>query len=265
MFPVLARIGPFGVLRAPVRPVHPSHLRMLVALGFLAALVVVLRGPGARTPLGTGARPGVRRGAHRDHRLPPALRPFQRAGVPRRPLSIFKVWEGGLVFHGGLFLAIPACLYFRAPLRPARLADGGRFRPGHRARSGHWPHRLLYRRVLLRRPLDPPFCVTFTDPEALAPLNVPLFPAQLSHSPRVVVAVLVRLPPRVCVPGSSSGSLWSWPRSPASLEDSFRGGAKLELLPWLSATQAISLGLAAFALLMFVLFGRRSTRLTLPR
>jgi prolipoprotein diacylglyceryltransferase len=49
-------------------------------------------------------------------------------------------------------------------------------------------------------------------------------------------------------------------------EDAFRGTeAKSAILPWLSATQAISLGIGVVALLMFVAFGRRSGRLSLPR
>ena len=108
----------------------------------------------------------------------------------------------------------------------------------------------------------------FTHPDALAPLHVPLFPSQLFAfaSGVVVFAVLVAYRPRRRAPGQVFWLYLVLASIARLVEDAFRGAdAKSAILPWLSATQAISLGLAAFALLMFVIFGRRSARLTLPR
>ena len=110
-------------------------------------------------------------------------------------------------------------------------------------------------------PWDPPFCVTFTDPDALAPLNVPLFPSQLFAfaSGIVVFAVLLAYRPRRRAPGQVFWLYLVLASTARLAEDAFRGtDAKLALLPWLSATQAISLGIGLTALLLFVVFGRRS-------
>jgi phosphatidylglycerol:prolipoprotein diacylglycerol transferase len=110
--------------------------------------------------------------------------------------------------------------------------------------------------------------VTFTHPEALAPLHVPLFPSQLFASAAgiAVFAALVAFRPRRRAPGQVFWLYLVLASAARLAEDAFRGtDAKLAILPWLSATQAISLGIGVCALFLFVLFGRRSTRLTLPR
>jgi len=117
-------------------------------------------------------------------------------------------------------------------------------------------------------PWDPPFCVTYTDPDALAPLHVPLFPSQLFSfaSGIVVFAVLVAYRRRRRSPGQVFWLYLVLASTARLAEDAFRGAdAKSAILPWLSATQAISLGLGIVALVLFVVFGRRAGRLALPR
>ena len=198
MFPVLARFGPFGVLGHQFGPFTLHTYGMLVALGFLAALVVVMR----------GAR---REGLPSEPVLDLAFVAVLAAIVGSRllyvlfnlreyladPLRVFKVWEGGLVFHGGLLLAIPACLIFVRRSNLPAWATADVFAPAIAlgqaiGRIGCFAAGCCY-----GAPWDPPFCVTYTDPDALAPLHVPLFPSQLFAfaSGVVVFAVLARLPP----------------------------------------------------------------------
>ena len=269
MFPILARFGPFDLFGHQIGPFTLHTYGMLVALGFLAALVVVMRG-------------SRREGLPSEPVLDLAFVAVLAAIVGSRllyvlfnlqeyladPLRIFKVWEGGLVFHGGLLLAIPACfLVVRRSNLPA-WATADVFAPAIAlgqaiGRIGCFAAGCCY-----GAPWDPPFCVTYTHPDALAPLNVPLFPSQLFAfiSGIIVFAVLVAYRPRRRAPGQVFWLYLILASTARLAEDAFRGtDAKLALVPWMSATQAISLGLAVVALTLFVITGRRAGRLTLPR
>ncbi len=269
MFPVLARLGPLEILGHQFGPFTLHTYGLLVAFGFLAGLLVVMRG-------------SKREGLPTEPVLDLAFVAVLAAIVGSRllyvlfnlreylaePLRIFKIWEGGLVFHGGLLLAIPACLYFVRRTRLPAWATADVFAPGIAlgqaiGRIGCFAAGCCY-----GAPWDPPFCVIYTHPDALAPLNVPLFPAQLFAflSGLVIFAVLTAYRPRRHAPGQVFWLYLVLASVARLVEDGFRGiGAKLAVLPWLSATQAISLGIGIAALLLFLVFGRRSTRLTLPR
>jgi phosphatidylglycerol:prolipoprotein diacylglycerol transferase len=95
------------------------------------------------------------------------------------PLKIFAIWEGGLVFHGGVVLALlVAFAYMRRhglPWRPTldALAVGsplGQFF----GRLGCFMAGCCY-----GSPADLPWSVVFTNPNSLCPLREPLHPAQL--------------------------------------------------------------------------------------
>lgn len=269
MFPILARFGPFELFGHAVGPFTLHTYGLLVAVGFLAALAVVMR----------GAR---REGLPTEPVLDLAFVAVLAAIVGSRllyvlfnlseyladPLRIFKVWEGGLIFHGGLLLAIPACLL---AVRRSNLPAWGTadvFAPAIAlgqaiGRIGCFAAGCCY-----GAPWDPPLCVTFTHPEALAPLNVPLFPSQLfAFAAGVVVyGALVAYRPHRRAPGQVFWLYLALASAARVAEDAFRGAAaKSQILPWLSATQAISLGVGFVALALFVIAGRRSRRLILPR
>lgn len=261
MFPVLARFGPFHVLGHSLGPFTLHTYGVLVALGFLAALMLVRR----------GAR---REGLPAEPVLDLAFVAVLSAIVGSRllyvifnlreyladPLRIFKIWEGGLVFHGGLILALPACLLFVRRVNLPAWPTADVIAPGIAlgqaiGRIGCFAAGCCY-----GAPWDPPLCVTYTNPEALAPLQVPLFPSQLFAfaSGIVVFAVLVSYRPHRRAPGQVFWLYLVLASAARLAEDAFRSpAAKLEILPWLSATQAISLGLAVLALALFVITGRR--------
>ncbi len=98
------------------------------------------------------------------------------------PLKLFALWEGGLDFQGGLFLAlIVAFFYIRHqgwPWRPTldALALGaplGQFL----GRIGCFMAGCCY-----GKPSDVPWAVTFNNPNTLCPLRVPVHPTQLYES-----------------------------------------------------------------------------------
>jgi phosphatidylglycerol:prolipoprotein diacylglycerol transferase len=95
------------------------------------------------------------------------------------PSKIFRVWEGGLVFYGGLILSLGAGLiymrWYRMPIW--KMAD--LFAPAialglSLARIGCFMAGCCY-----GKETSLPFGVTFTDPHSLARLGVPLHPTQL--------------------------------------------------------------------------------------
>jgi phosphatidylglycerol:prolipoprotein diacylglycerol transferase len=97
----------------------------------------------------------------------------------QHPMKIFKIWEGGLVFYGGVILAAGILIgYMRWHRLPVwKLADlisplialGLFF-----GRIGCFLAGCCY-----GRETSLPWGVTFTDPNSLARLNVPLHPTQL--------------------------------------------------------------------------------------
>ena len=244
------RAGPYGILGHQFGPFTLHTYGMLVALGFAAALVVVMRG--AR-PEGLPSEPVLDLAfvtvlaAIVGSRLLYVL--FNLQEYLNDPLRVFKVWEGGLVFHGGLLLAIPVCLLFvrRANLPAWATADVAPAIALGQAigRIGCFAAGCCY-----GAPWEPPFCVTFTDPDALAPLHVPLFPSQLFAfaSGVIIFVVLVVYRPRRRATGQVFWLYLTLASAARFAEDAFRGtDAKLAVLPWLSATQAISLGIGGRA------------------
>jgi phosphatidylglycerol:prolipoprotein diacylglycerol transferase len=98
------------------------------------------------------------------------------------PLQIFMIWRGGLVFYGGLAAAILAIIWYtrlhRMPLLKTLDICAPSLALGHAVgRIGCFSAGCCY-----GKPSSLPWAVTFTDPNSLAPLNVPLHPVQLYES-----------------------------------------------------------------------------------
>jgi phosphatidylglycerol:prolipoprotein diacylglycerol transferase len=99
------------------------------------------------------------------------------------PLDVFKIWEGGLVFYGGVLLAVPTAIWYvrKNALGIWKTADI--FAPsiaiGHAiGRIGCFFAGCCYGRTAENLPWG----IIFTNPECLAPTNVPLHPTQLYES-----------------------------------------------------------------------------------
>jgi len=97
----------------------------------------------------------------------------------RNPMQIFKIWEGGLVFYGGLLLAIGVSLWYMrwhrlpiwkvADLISPLIALGLFF-----GRVG-----CFFAGCCYGKETSLPWGVIFKHPDSLAPLNIPLHPTQL--------------------------------------------------------------------------------------
>jgi phosphatidylglycerol:prolipoprotein diacylglycerol transferase len=97
----------------------------------------------------------------------------------KNPLQIFALWQGGLDFQGGLFLALVVAFWYirrhGLPWRPTldALALGvplGQFF----GRMGCFMAGCCY-----GKPTHVPWAVTFSTPNTLCPLRVPVHPTQL--------------------------------------------------------------------------------------
>jgi phosphatidylglycerol:prolipoprotein diacylglycerol transferase len=97
----------------------------------------------------------------------------------KHPLKIFALWEGGLVFHGGLVMAFAVAFYY---MRRHNLP----WRQSFDALAVGMPVGQVLGRVgcfmagcCYGAPSHLPWAVTFTNPESLCPIREPLHPSQL--------------------------------------------------------------------------------------
>ncbi len=174
MFPVLIKLGPLTL--------HAYGL--LVALGFLAAYTLARRRFEHMGLLGHFvdnltliAMVGGLFGARLLYFIVDPSTHFTSD-----PMAFFRIWEGGLVYYGGFVGALIAlAVTARVKEIPFRVIADGLSAPlllGQAiGRLGCFAAGCCY-----GRPTDSIFGVTFTRPDSLAPLGIPLHPTQLYES-----------------------------------------------------------------------------------
>jgi phosphatidylglycerol:prolipoprotein diacylglycerol transferase len=174
MFPVLIKIGPFTV----------HTYGFLIAVAFLVAL-------------GLAKRQADKTGLSGEKITDLGFYTLLAAIVGSRvffifttwshyvdhPLDVFKIWEGGLVFYGGVILAVPTAMWYakKAGLPIWRTADvwAPSIAIGHAiGRLGCFCAGCCYGKAAE----GVPWAVTFTNPESLAIRGVPLHPSQIYES-----------------------------------------------------------------------------------
>ncbi len=170
MYPILYKIGPINLYT----------YGFFLALGFLIAILVAAR---------EAKRLGLPEGRFFDlcfYILLAAIvgsRLFFVIVDPgpflRNPLKIFAIWEGGLVFHGGLIAALATVVFL---LRRYKMP----WRPTFDALAVGMPLGVTFGRIgcfmagcCFGSPSNLPWSVRFTNPESLCPIQEPLHPAQL--------------------------------------------------------------------------------------
>lgn len=97
----------------------------------------------------------------------------------RHPLDTVKLWQGGLVFSGGLVLAVLALAWYLRRHRMPVLQTADLFAPGLALGQGIGRIGCFFAGCCYGRPADLPWAVVFDDPACLAPLHMPLHPTQL--------------------------------------------------------------------------------------
>jgi phosphatidylglycerol---prolipoprotein diacylglyceryl transferase len=100
----------------------------------------------------------------------------------KKPLEIFKIWNGGLVFYGGFILALITAIFFIVKRKAPLWKTADIFAPSVAigqffGRLGCFSAGCCYGKIC-----DLPWAVTFRHPESLAPIGIPLHPSQLYHA-----------------------------------------------------------------------------------
>ncbi len=173
MYPILIKIGPVTIYAHGV----------FVALGFVAGILLALS---------IGQKDGIPKGKIHDmvfyifiaaiagSRLFFIL--TQLEYYTENPLDIVKIWEGGLVFYGGLLFAVPVLfIYLKKNALPVwKTLDV--FAPS--LAIGHAIGRIgcFFAGSCYGKPTDLPWGVVFNDPNSPAIKGIPLHPTQLYES-----------------------------------------------------------------------------------
>ena len=95
------------------------------------------------------------------------------------PLDMFKLWHGGLVFSGGLLAAIIACYLYIRRHKLDILLIGDIFAPSVAIGQAIGRIGCFMAGCCYGKPTSVTWGVIFTDPDSIAPLNIPLHPTQL--------------------------------------------------------------------------------------
>ena len=169
------------------------------------------------------------------------------------PGAIWQIWEGGLVFYGGLIAAAAVSfIYIRKKgLNLWQITDI--FAPSIALGQaiGRWG--CFFAGCCYGKPTDLPWAITFHDPASLAPLGIPLHPTQLYSSLKdlIIFAILILLQKRKKFHGQL---FWAYVLFYAVLRfivEFFRGDPRC-FLPGelLSTAQVIGIALFLLAIVM---------------
>lgn len=101
----------------------------------------------------------------------------------KHPLEIFMFWKGGLVFLGGaLGAALSTYIFFFKAFKQPILTWADALAPGIALGQGIGRWGCFFAGCCYGKPTNLPWAITFTNPDSLAPLFVPLHPTQIYHS-----------------------------------------------------------------------------------
>jgi len=183
----------------------------------------------------------------------------------RHPLDFFKIWQGGLVFQGGLIGAVLVSIWYvrRHQLNFWKVADI--FMPGVAlghvfGRIGCFSAGCCYGRPA---PLGFPLSVIFpSNPECLAPSGIPLYPTQLmeSFAELCIFLILVWFRKKKKFDGQVMLLYLILYSIVRIMLEFFRGDLtrKFPLGHWVSDAQILSFSFIAIAVIIWLIRSRRS-------
>lgn len=171
------------------------------------------------------------------------------------PIEVLKFWKGGLVYYGGLIAAVGVGWYcmqkFELPFWKTADVLAPSIAIGQAI--GRWG--CFFAGCCYGVRTDLPWAITFTNPDSLAPLNVPLHPTQiyLSLNALVIFGVLMWMRNRKRFDGQvllTYGILYSIGRF---IIEFFRGDERGYAIPdMLSTSQFIGLFVLGLSILFWV-------------
>lgn len=183
MHPILFEIPRFEFLWLAIGPIPIRLYGLMIGLGFVISIFLA-------------ARQGKKEDINPDRILDLGVYVLLAAIVGSRilfvltnlgefvlkPLDAICIWNGGLVFYGGVLGALPVGIWYvkRHNLPLWKTADI--MAPS--IALGHAFGRLgcFFAGCCYGMPFNGPLCIIFRDPHSQAPLGVPLFPTQLIES-----------------------------------------------------------------------------------
>lgn len=164
------------------------------------------------------------------------------------PLIIFKIWQGGLIFYGGLIASVAVSVWYVRRHKMSFLVISDIFAPaialGHSiGRIGCFLVGCCYGRAAGS---DAWYAVIFpNDPHSFAPAGVPIYPTQLMESAGefLIFATLAVLQRRKRFDGQVIGTYFILYALLRLFVEYFRSdvGRGLVIEPWLSVSQLISI------------------------
>ena len=182
------------------------------------------------------------------------------------PLAVLKIWEGGLVFYGGLIGATLMSLYYLRKHSLKFLAIADLFMPG--LALGHAIGRLGCLAAGCchgREAFGFPLAIIFPKiPYSLAPAGIPLYPTQVmeSFASLLIFFLLVRWRHHKKFEGQIFSLYLLLYGISRPILETFRGDeARSYLIPHLfTASQLISIILIAFSAMLYIKLRQRGQR-----
>jgi phosphatidylglycerol:prolipoprotein diacylglycerol transferase len=179
------------------------------------------------------------------------------------PLAVFKLWEGGLVFSGGVVAAIIAIVIYARVQHASVLGICDFWSPAAAIGQSIGRVGCFMAGCCYGKPSDLPWHVVFSNPHCLAPLGVPLHPVQLYASAfgLIIFAVLLLLHHKK----KFDGQVFLWfliLHSTARLfVERLRGDNRATVMGTeMTATQLISLLILLAATATLLMLKKRGTR-----
>jgi phosphatidylglycerol:prolipoprotein diacylglycerol transferase len=111
----------------------------------------------------------------------------------QNPLDIFKIWEGGLIFSGGMIFVILVMFFYVRRHHLSLLRFGDLWAPAAALGQGIGRIGCFMAGCCYGRPTGLRWGIVFTHPDSLAPLNSALHPTQLYASLSGFIIFLILL------------------------------------------------------------------------
>ena len=176
------------------------------------------------------------------------------------PLEVFRIWNGGLIFYGGFVIALITAIIYVKQKGISLFKTADVMAPA--LAVGHAIGRIgcFFAGCCYGKPCDLPWAVTFTNPDSLAPVNIPLHPTQLySFSANLLIFIFLwAFRGRKRFDGQIFWIYVLLYGVTRSLIEIFRGDFRGNfVLGILSISQAIGGGMVLISVIMLIVLSRR--------
>jgi phosphatidylglycerol:prolipoprotein diacylglycerol transferase len=176
------------------------------------------------------------------------------------PVEIFRIWNGGLVFYGGFVLALITAIIYVKQKGMSLFKTSDIMAPA--LAIGHATGRIgcFFAGCCYGKACDLPWAVTFTSPDSLSPVNIPLHPTQLyaAAANLIIFIILWLLRSRKKFDGQIFWIYVLLYGISRSVIEIFRGDFRGDLVfGVLSISQAIGGSMVFVSVVMLILLGKK--------